>query len=80
MVFSSRLFLRFVLAVLALLLALPVLTVLFSWAQWNEASAGILAEMASTVLADYVGTSLLLCALVSVGVISMGTVLSLIHI
>jgi iron(III) transport system permease protein len=74
MIFSSRLFLRCVLAVLALLLALPVLTVLFSWAQWNEASASILTEMASTVLPDYVGTSLLLCALVSVGVISMGTV------
>jgi iron(III) transport system permease protein len=74
MVFSSRLFLRCVLAVLALLLALPVLTVLFSWAQWNDASANILAEMASTVLPDYVGTSLLLCLLVSVGVISMGTV------
>jgi iron(III) transport system permease protein len=74
MVFSSRLFLRCVLAVLALLLALPVLTVLFSWAQWNDASASILAEMARTVLPDYVGTSLLLCALVSVGVISMGTV------
>jgi len=74
MVFSSRLFLRGVLVVLALVLALPVLTVLFSWAQWNAASASILAEMANTVLPDYVGTSLLLCALVSVGVISMGTV------
>jgi len=74
MVFSSRLFLRFVLVVLAMLLALPVLTVLFSWTQWNDASASILAEMASTVLPDYVGTSLLLCVLVSVGVISMGTV------
>jgi iron(III) transport system permease protein len=74
MVLSVRLFFRCVLAVLALLLALPVLTVLFSWAQWNAASASILAEMANTVLPDYVGTSLLLCALVSVGVISMGTV------
>ena len=74
MIFSARLFLRCVLVVLALLLALPVLTVLFSWAQWNAASASILAEMANTVLPDYVSTSLLLCALVSVGVISMGTV------
>ena len=74
MVFSARLFLRCVLVVLALLLALPVLTVLFSWAQWNSTTASILAEMASTVLPDYVGTSLLLCVLVSVGVISMGTV------
>ncbi len=74
MVFSSRLFLRCVLVLLALLLTLPVLTVLFSWAQWNDASASILAEMGRTVLPDYVGTSLLLCVLVSVGVISMGTV------
>jgi iron(III) transport system permease protein len=65
---------RFILVVPALLLALPVLIVLFSWSQWNAASASILAEMARTVLPDYVGTSLLLCALVSVGVISMGTV------
>jgi iron(III) transport system permease protein len=74
MVLSSRFFLRCVLAVLALLLALPVLTVLFSWAQWNNASANILAEMANTVLPDYVGTSLLVCVLVSVGVVSLGTV------
>jgi len=74
MVFSSRLFLRCVLVLLALLLTLPVLTVLFSWAQWNDTSASILAEMGRTVLPDYVGTSLLLCVLVSVGVISMGTV------
>ena len=74
MVLSSRFFLRCVLAVLALLLALPVLTVLFSWAQWNTASANILAEMANTVLPDYVGTSLLVCVLVSVGVVSLGTV------
>lgn len=77
MVLSSRLFFRCVLVlllVLALCLALPVLTVLLSWAQWNDASASILAEMARTVLPDYAGTSLLLCALVSVGVISMGTV------
>ena len=62
------------LAVLALLLALPVLTVLSSWAQWNAVSADILAEMSRTVLPDYAGTSLLLCVLVSVGVVSMGTV------
>lgn len=74
MVLSARLFLRCVLAVLALLIAMPVLSVLFSWAQWNSASANILVEMANTVLPDYVGTSLLLCVLVSVGVITMGTV------
>lgn len=74
MIFSARVFFLCMLVVLALLLALPVLTVMFSWAQWNDVSAGILTEMASTVLPDYVGTSLLLCVLVSVGVISMGTV------
>ena len=62
------------LLLLALLLALPVLTVLASWAQWNPSSAQILTEMAQTVLPDYASTTLLLCVLVSVGVISMGTV------
>ncbi|PIT72917.1 iron ABC transporter permease [Limnohabitans sp. B9-3] len=62
------------LPLLALLLALPVLTVLASWLQWNPASAQILLEMAQTVLPDYASTTLLLCVLVSVGVISMGTV------
>ena len=71
---GSRCLLRTIVALLALLLALPVLAVLFSWVQWNEASAGILAEMAHTVLPDYVGTSLQLCVLVGVGVISIGTV------
>ncbi len=74
MISSFRLFVTCVLVVLALLLALPVLTVLFSWAQWNHASAQILTEMANTVLPDYAGTSLLLCLLVSIGVVSMGTV------
>jgi iron(III) transport system permease protein len=62
------------LLMLALLLALPVLTVLASWAQWNTTSAQILTEMTHTVLPDYAGTTLLLCVLVSVGVVSMGTV------
>ena len=62
------------LLLLALLLALPVLTVLASWAQWNATSAQILTEMTHTVLPDYAGTTLLLCVLVSVGVVSMGTV------
>ena len=74
MVFSARGLIRLGLLLLALLLALPVLTVLASWTQWNSVSASILAEMARTVLPDYVGTSLGLCLLVSVGVISMGTV------
>ena len=74
MISSFRLFVTCVVVALALLLALPVLTVLFSWAQWNHASAQILTEMANTVLPDYAGTSLLLCLLVSIGVVSMGTV------
>ena len=73
MLLSFRLFLRSVLVVLTLLLALPVLTVLFSWLQWNAVSNNILLEMAYTVLPDYIGTSLLLCVLVSVGVVSIGT-------
>ena len=74
MISIFRLFVTCVVVALALLLALPVLTVLFSWAQWNHASAQILTEMANTVLPDYAGTSLLLCLLVSIGVVSMGTV------
>ena len=74
MISSFRLFVTCVVVALALLLALPVLTVHFSWAQWNHASAQILTEMANTVLPDYAGTSLLLCLLVSIGVVSMGTV------
>ena len=74
MISSFRLFVTCVVVALALLLALPVLTVLFSWVQWNHASAQILTEMANTVLPDYAGTSLLLCLLVSIGVVSMGTV------
>jgi iron(III) transport system permease protein len=68
-----RLFVRSVLLVLTLLLVLPVLTVLCSWLLWNTTSSSILAEMAQTVLMDYVGTSLLLCVLVSFGVVTLGT-------
>lgn len=78
MIFSARPFFRCFLLLLALLLtlllALPVLSVIFSWTQWNAVSLSLLTEMTRTVLPDYVGTSLLLCLLVSVGVISMGTV------
>jgi iron(III) transport system permease protein len=74
MLLRFRLFLRSVLVLLTLLLALPVLTVLFSWLQWNAVSTDLLLEMANTVLPGYIGTSLLLCVLVSVGVVSMGTV------
>ncbi len=74
MVFSSHGLVRGVLLVLALLLALPVLTVLASWTQWNSTSANILAEIARTVLPDYMGTSVGVWLLVSLGVISIGTV------
>jgi iron(III) transport system permease protein len=60
------------LVLLALLLCLPVLAVLGSWLQWNAASAQILSEMAATVLPDYVGTTLVLCLLVAVGVVLVG--------
>ena len=59
-------------AVLALILALPVLAVLGSWWQWGGASAEILQEMARTVLADYALTSLGLCLMVAVGVTLLG--------
>ncbi len=57
-----------------LVLCLPVLAVLASW--WPGAGQAqawaILQEMASTVLLDYVGTTVLLCAMVAVGVVMMG--------
>jgi iron(III) transport system permease protein len=56
------------------LLALPVLTVLLSWLQWNGDSAQILWALSQSVLPHYVSTSVLLCAGVALGVISMGVV------
>ncbi|MEY2803986.1 MAG: Sulfate transport system permease protein CysW [Pseudomonadota bacterium] len=60
------------LAVLALALALPVLSLLGSWVGWNDLSAQILAEMTRTVLPEYIGTSLGLCVGVGVGVVVLG--------
>ena len=65
---------------LALLLAttclmLPVLAVLASWlplAGPMEQAWGLLAEMARTVLPDYLGTTVLLCAMVAFGVVVVG--------
>ncbi len=65
---------RLSLWIVTLLLAMPVLTVLLSWLQWNGVSAQILGELSQSVLPDYVRTSVLLCAGVSLGVISMGVV------
>ena len=74
MFFKPRWLLHLALSVATLLLALPVLVVLASWLQWDAQALALMQEMARTVLPDYVGTTALLCALVGVGVISMGTV------
>ncbi len=59
-------------ALLALALALPVLTVLGSWLQWSPQSADILLELGRTVLPDYALTTLGLCLMVAVGVTVLG--------
>ncbi len=59
-------------AVLALVLALPILSVLGSWTQGNVASMAILQQMAQTVLPEYALTSLLLCLGVGLGVGVLG--------
>lgn len=59
-------------ALLALVLALPVMAVLGSWLQWSSESASILRQMASTVLPDYALTTLVLCLMVAVGVTVLG--------
>ena len=74
MLFMFRWSLHLALLVLALALALPVLVVLASWLQWDTQALALMQEMARTVLPDYVGTTALLCVLVSLGVTSMGTV------
>lgn len=56
-----------------LVLALPVLSVLASWAQWTPESGQILGEMARTVLPRYTATTLLLCLCVGAGVALVGT-------
>jgi iron(III) transport system permease protein len=56
-------------------LMLPVLAVLASWWPVGDSgvqAAAILREMAGTVLPDYVGTTLLLCLMVTVGVALVG--------
>ncbi len=59
-------------AMLALVLALPVLVVLGSWFHWTPNSWELLRQMASTVLPDYAATSLMLCLLVALGVTVLG--------
>ncbi len=57
---------------LGLLLLVPVGGVLVSWLQWDAQSASVLSEMASTVLPGYAMASLVLCAIVAVGVALVG--------
>jgi iron(III) transport system permease protein len=63
----------FLLLGLGLVILLPVGGVLAAWLQWDAQSASILREMAATVLPDYALTSLLLCAVVGLGVAVVGT-------
>ncbi|MDO8320762.1 iron ABC transporter permease [Rhodoferax sp.] len=54
---------------------LPVLAVMASWLSMGQADGAarqILLEMAQTVLPDYLGTTLLLSALVGLGVVAVG--------
>jgi iron(III) transport system permease protein len=72
---SSRRLYHLFLALLTATLLLPVLAVLTSW--WplgpaGAASLNILAEMGRTVLGGYVGTTVLLCVFVAVGVTAVG--------
>lgn len=62
---------------IALTIALPILTVVASWVGWTPEAAAILRSMAQTVLPDYALTSLLLCIPVALGVVSMGSVSAL---
>ncbi len=57
----------------ALVILVPVFGVLAAWLQWDAQSAGILREMAGTVLGSYVLTSVQLCVAVAVGVALVGT-------
>jgi len=56
------------------MLLAPVLMVLTAWLQWDGASALVWQGLLDTVLPDYTATSLLLCALVAIGVVSIGSV------
>jgi iron(III) transport system permease protein len=68
-------FRHFLLLLFTLALMLPVLALLGAWWPGGPAGAqalGILREMAATVLPDYLGTTLWLCLLVTVGVTVVG--------
>ena len=73
--FSLSTLSRWALLMLISVLTLRILAVLASWWPVGDSgvqAAAILQEMASTVLPDYVGTTLLLCLLVTVGVALVG--------
>jgi len=56
------------------MLVTPILMVLGAWLQWDAVSADIWQGLLETVLPEYTLTSLLLCLLVAIGVVSMGSV------
>ena len=56
------------------MLVTPVLMVLAAWLQWDTASASVWQGLLETVLPEYTFTSLWLCALVAIGVVSIGSV------
>lgn len=56
------------LLILALILMLPVLALLGSWLQLDEAARDVLHQMAQTVLPDYLQTTVWLCLSVALGV------------
>ena len=61
-----------ILLLVAGVLVLPVLSVLGSWSQWDAATAGILREMAATVLPEYLWVTLQLVVMVGIGVVALG--------
>ncbi|MEI8157094.1 MAG: iron ABC transporter permease [Burkholderiales bacterium] len=73
--FFLPIFSRWALLLLMTALMLPVLAVLASWWPVGDSgtqAAAILREMASNVLPDYIGTTMLLCLMVGVGVALVG--------
>lgn len=63
---------RAVLLLFAFFLALPVLALVVSWLQFDADAMDVLRQMASTVLPEYVWTSLLLCVSVALAVAVVG--------
>ncbi|TSE21392.1 putative 2-aminoethylphosphonate transport system permease protein PhnU [Tepidimonas alkaliphilus] len=65
------------LALLAAVLALPVLALLVAALSWNDASWSVLRSMAATTLPGYAGATLALCVMVGLGVALVGSVTAL---